>query len=182
MKLKSILIMVGVLVVLGAAFLIINRPKPQPPAQPRQFVWQVEMEQLAAMAISLPHEKKREAWVRHTDKYWYFDTPNGQMVNMKRWGGGIPLLLSGPGANRLIATNATSEELRMYGLADPLMKIKLTLDNKRAIDIDVGDKTPGGEAYYIKLASAKDVYTVDYTWFDVLARLVREPPYPEAGG
>jgi hypothetical protein len=30
-------------------------------------------------------------------------------VNMKRWGGGIPLLLSGPGAERLITSEATDK-------------------------------------------------------------------------
>jgi hypothetical protein len=99
---------------------------------------------------------------------------------MKRWGGGIPLLLSGPGAERLIASESTDEQLQMYGLEDPKMKIDLTLENEDTINIEVGDRTPDGQACYIKLVKSNDVYTVHYTWYEVLERLVLEPPYPES--
>ncbi len=130
------------------------------------------------MAISLPADGKREAWVKHEDKYWYFDQPDGPKVNMKRWGGGIPLLLSGPGANRSIAENATDEQLEIYGLKNPKMKMNLVLENEDSIGVEVGDRTLDGQAYYIKLIDSRAVYTVDFTWYDVLERLVLDPPYP----
>ena len=98
---------------------------------------------------------------------------------MKRWGGGIPLLLSGPGAERIIADNATDEQLEMYGLVDPKMRIDLTLENEDNINIEVGDSILTGQARYVKLIDSGDVYTVHYTWYEVLERLVLEPPYPE---
>jgi len=180
MKLRTILIMGGILVALGLFFYISSRPEPEPTVEPRAFVWSVEMEELKHMAISLPPEGKNEAWIKHEDKYWYFDKPEGPKVNMKRWGGGIPLLLSGPGAERLIASDSTDEQLRMYGLEDPKMKIDLTLENEDTINIEVGDSTPDGQACYIKLVKSNDVYTVHYTWYEVLERLVLEPPYPES--
>ena len=146
MKLHTILIMVVVLIALGAVFFVFGRSKPIPPKEPRQFVWQVEMNDLKIMAISLPREGKREAWIKHEDKYWYFDELNGPRVNMKRWGGGIPLLLSGPGAKRLIAKNATKVQLRIYGLDNPQMHIELMLENKDIIAVNVGDKSPDGQA------------------------------------
>jgi len=136
------------------------------------------MEELQHMVLSLPQEDKTEEFVKHEDRYWYFDNPPGPKVDMDRWGGGIPLILSGPGAERLIAKDATEEKLTVFGFAEPKMKIVLTLENEDIIDIEIGDSTPDGKAYYVKLVKSNDVYTVDYTWYDVLERLVTEPPYP----
>ena len=44
-------------------------------------------------------------------------------------------------------------------------------------DIQVGDENPEGTTYYVRLASNKDVYTVDKTWYDVLSGIVSDPPY-----
>ena len=44
---------------------------------------------------------------------------DGPQVDNQRWGGGIPLLLSGPGANRLILQNATDAQLADYGFNTP---------------------------------------------------------------
>lgn len=179
MKLRTILVMAGIFVALGVYFFFSSRPEPEPRPEPRPYVWWVEMTELKTIAIGLPSEGKSEAWVKHEDKYWYFDKPDGPKVDMQRWGGGIPLLLSGPGAERTIAVNATDEQLEMYGLKDPKMKIDLTLENEHTINIEVGDRTPAGQARYVKLVDSRDVYSVHHTWYDVLARLVLEPPYPE---
>jgi len=136
------------------------------------------MDELQHMVLSLPQEDKTEEFVKHEDRYWYFDNPPGPKVDMERWGGGIPLILSGPGAERLIAEDATEEQLAVFGFTAPKMEIALILDNEDIINIEVGDNTPDGQAYYVKLVDSKDVYTVDYTWYDVLKRLVTEPPYP----
>jgi hypothetical protein len=179
MKLRTILIMVAVLIALGITFYFVSQPEPPEEVEPQYFVWDVDMDELRTMDISLPLFEMNESWVRHEDKYWYFDEPDGPKVDMQRWGGGIPLLLSGPGANRRIAEEASDELLEEYGFDNPVMLINLTLSNGRAISIEVADNTLTGEGYYIKLKDRKDVYTVDYTWFQVLARLVIDPPYPK---
>ncbi len=179
MKLRTILVMAGILVALGVYFFVFSRPEPEPRPEPRPFVWSVEMDELKTMAIGLPSEGKSEAWVKHDDKYWYFDKPEGPKVDMQRWGGGIPLLLSGTGAERISTEEATDEQLKMYSLKDPKMKIDLTLENEHTINIEVGDLIPDGQARYVKLVDSRDVYSVHYTWYDVLERLVLEPPYPD---
>ena len=60
------------------------------------------------------------------------------------------------------------------------MAIDLVLKNGKTLGIDVGDRTLEGKAYYIKLRNSGFVYTVDYTWYEVLERLVLDPPYPES--
>jgi hypothetical protein len=88
--------------------------------------------------------------------------------------------LSGPAAARSIAEQATNQELQIYGLHDPAMRIDLTRDNGDTLLIDIGNSTPDRQAYYIRRADSRDVYTVDYTWYEVLERLVLDPPYPES--
>jgi len=44
-------------------------------------------------------------------------------------------------------------------------------------EIYVGASNPGGTTYYVRLAGNTDVYTVDKSWYDVLADIVTDPPY-----
>ena len=181
-RLPAILVMTGILAALAVGYAVLRRPQPVEQPEPRRFLWSVEMDELKRMIISLPAEQKSDAWVKHEDEYWYFDEPGGPRVDMKRWGGGVPLLLSGPGLDRPIADDATDEQLEVYGFRAPAVRIELTLESDRIIKAEVGGPTPDGRAYYIKLLSLRDVYAVDHTWVDVLQRLVREPPYPEPPG
>ena len=180
MKLRLILILAGVAAALGVAYHYSSRPQPQPRPEPRPFVWSVDMTELARMTIALPGLGLEETWEKHEDRQWYFAGPDGPGVDRNRWGGGIPLLLSGPGANRRIAADATAEQIVRFGLNEPQMAIGLTLDNGDSLDIIVGDATPDRRNYYIQRVGSDGVYTVDHTWFEVLRRLVTEPPYPPA--
>ena len=177
MKLKSIMVLAVMLAASGTLYYFMSQTKLPPPAKPRPFVWDVDVDELAKMAISLPPHGKREAWVKHEDRYWYFDQPEGPKVNMERWGGGIPLLLSGPGAERLIAENASEKQFEIFGLIEPVMKIDLTLVDRRVIQIDVGDSTPDAQGFYVRLRQSKAIFTVHESWYHVLERLVLEPPY-----
>jgi len=180
-SLRGILALLVVLVALGAVLYITTRPKPAAPVQERPYVWFVDMLELAKMTISLPPEGLAQQWVKHQDQYWYFDTPGGPKVDMKRWGGGIPLILSGPASNRRIITGATDDQLALYGLQKPSMHITLVLKTGQTINVLVGDATPDQQARYIKLAESREVFTVDATWYTVLERLVLDPPYPPPG-
>ena len=179
MKLENIFVLAAMLAALGILYYFTSQTEPPPPSKPRPFVWDVEMEELTKIAISIPLIQKNEAWVKHEDRYWYFDQTEGPKVNMKRWGGGIPLLLSGPGAERLITDNASENQLDFFGLLKPSMQVDLTLENKKIIKIDVGDNTPDAQSFYVKLRQSNDVYTVHESWYHVLERLVLEPPYPD---
>lgn len=180
MKLRLILILAGAAAALAVVYQFSSRPQPQPRPEPRPFVWNVEMTELARMSIALPRRGLQQAWEKHPDRQWYFAEPDGAPVDPQRWGGGIPLLLSGPGANRRVAEDAAAGQITRFGLSDPQMAIELTLDDGGTVSIAVGDATPDRRSYYIRRAGAGDVYTVDYTWYDVLARLVTEPPYAPA--
>ena len=181
MRLRGILILLVIPIGLGGfVYFSIDSEPPPEKKEPRVFVWMIETGEIQHIEIRLPREDKSEAFVKisQEDKFpWYFDDPQRSEVDVVRWGGGIPLLLSGPGAERVIAKNATEEKLAEFGLTQPQMEIILTLEDGNILNIKVGDRTPDGNTYYVQAPGSNDVALVDYTWYDVLERLVKEPPY-----
>ena len=180
MRLRNILVLLAILLALGGYFYFSNDSEPPPQSEPRVFLWNIEMDEIQHIEIRLPREGKSEAFIKipEGDKFpWHFDDPQRSEVDVARWGGGIPLLLSGPGIERVIAKNATEEKLAEFGLIQPQMEIILTLEDGDILNITVGDRTPDGNTFYVQVPSSNDVSLVDYTWYEVLERLVKEPPY-----
>lgn len=179
MRPRNILILVAVLAVTIAVYFV-TRPVEEPPIEPDPLerIWKFDMDELERIRIELPKMEMSESFLKHEDEYWYFDDPPGPQVNPERWGGGIPLILASPAAERSITKNATEEQLANYGFTLPQMKITLTTEDAEFINIEIGDAVPDGSAYYIRLAESNDVYIIDGIWYDVLERLVLEPPYP----
>ena len=196
MKLKAILILVAILAVAGTTYYFVTRPKA--PTQPtaKHFVWNFDMDNLQDVTFILPKTINpetnlpvTESFDKHPDNQeFYFYLANsptdGPEVDNQRWGGGIPALLSGPEANRMILQSATEAQLQQYGL-DPAIKplnmdIKLTIlvsSTPVQYEVYVGDSNPDGSNYYVRLAGNTDVYTVDKSWYDVLAGIITDPPY-----
>ena len=181
MRLRGILILLAILLALGGYFYFSDTSEPPPEKEePRVFVWKIEMTEIQHIEIRLPREDESEAFIKipEEDEFpWHFDNAEKTKVDVGRWGGGIPLLLSGPGAERIIAKNATEEKLAEFGLAQPQMEIILTLEDGDILNITVGDRTPDGDAFYVQDLDSNDVYLVVYNWYEVLERLLREPPY-----
>jgi hypothetical protein len=195
LKLKAILILVAILAVAGTTYYFVTRPKATTEPTAKHFVWNFDMSELQNVTITLPktinpqtNQPDSESFVKHPDdQEFYFDVANGPEVDNQRWGGGIPALLSGPEASRMIQQSATTAQLQQYGL-DPAkdtfnMDIKLIIllnGTPANYEIYVGDSNPEGTTYYIRLASNTDVYTVDKSWYDVLADIITNPPYVAA--
>ncbi|MFC1932581.1 DUF4340 domain-containing protein [Chloroflexota bacterium] len=180
MRLRNILILLVILLALGGYFYVSSRPEPAPPKEPRIYVWMVDMDKIKHIEIELPSDGKSQAFIKikEGDKFpWYFDDPQRSNVDVERWGGGIPLLLSGPGVDRVISENTTEDKLAEFGLTQPQMKITLILEDGGILNIKVGDAAPDGHAYYVQAPDSNDVALVDYTWYEVLERLLTEPPY-----
>ena len=182
MNKKNFVILLAILAVLGGTFFLVSRPKPGPPPQVKEYVWLIEQEDIDRVTMALPRQTPplSQSFVRikQDDKFpWFFDDASRSPVDAQRWGGGIPLLLSGPGADRDIADNASSEQLALFGFSGPIMVIDLELSDGRNMQIRVGDSTPDGANYYVKAPGTNAVATVDRTWYEVLSKLVVQPPY-----
>ena len=181
MKLKAILILVAILAIAGTTYYFVSRPKPAAPAAPHYYVWNFDMVNLQYVTMSLPKEGLTSSFKKNPDdSEFYFDNPPGPMVDMQRWAGGIPLLLSGPGASRRILVDATDTQLADYGFNTPNLTATLTLDDGNTYEVLVGDINPDGTTYYTKLTSNNDVYTVDKSWYDVISAIIETPPYAPA--
>lgn len=180
MRPRNILILVVILALLAGVYYWVKQPKPTTPPKTTTYVWLIEMDDITHIQMSLPREGLSQSFIKipQGDQFpWFFDDPQHSPVNVERWGGGIPLLLSGPGADRIISENANETKLAEFGLLQPRMEITLTLKDDSTLKIAVGDNTPDGNNYYVQAPSSNTVATVDRTWYKVLERLVKEPPY-----
>jgi hypothetical protein len=176
---RNILILIAVLAIAITAYFV-TQPGDEPPSEPDPLerIWQLEMDELEHIRIELPNRDMDESFLKHEDRQWYFDDPPGPQVDPDRWGGGIPLILSNPAAERPVTKDATEEQLAIYGFTLPQMKITLTKEDEGIVNIEIGDAVPDGSAYYIRLADSNDIYIIDGIWYGVLERLLLEPPYP----
>jgi len=174
---SNITALIAILLILGGYLYLTSMPVPPPKEDPQLFVWLIEMEEIQHIVINLPREGKSQSFIKEEDRSWHFDDAERSPVDMQRWGGGIPLLLSGPSTNRLISANTSEEKLIEFGLMEPLMEVTLTLENDEVLAIKVGDNTPNSTNHYVQAPGSTDVALVDYTWYNEIARLVREPPY-----
>lgn len=182
MRLKNIIILLAVLVVLGGVYLIVSQPEAEDSTEPTVYIWTISADEMEYIEVSLPQQDMSQAFIKISDDesyVWYFDDEERSEIDPERWGGGITLLLEGPGAGRVINTDATDEQLATYGLAEPSMIITLILSDEHTMVINFGDSTLNGN-YYVQAPGTNAVATVDYTWYDVLERLVTEPPYVTA--
>ena len=180
MKPSNIFILAVILAVLAGVYYWISHREQQPPPEPHYYVWDIEMDDINHIIISLPREGLSQSFIKIVQGHefpWFFDDSQHSPVDTERWGAGIPLLLSGPGADRVICENATLEQLDEFGLLQPGLEIILTLEDNTTLNITVGDNTPDGSNYYIRAPGTNDVATVVRSWYEVLERLVKEPPY-----
>jgi hypothetical protein len=54
------------------------------------------------------------------------------------------------------------------------------LSDESIYEVQVGDSNPEGTNYYVRLASNRDIYTVDKSWYEILAGIVTNNPYVAA--
>lgn len=183
MSIKNILILLAILAVLTGAFYLFGRPSPPAGPKPPEYVWLIEMDDITHVELRLPRENASQKFIKvvQGDSFpWFFDDADRSPVDHIRWSSGIPLLLSGPSAERKVAEDATPAEMEKFGLAQPQMEIVLALGSQQTLNITVGDRTPDGNRTYVRAPNTNTVATVDASWFDLLAGLVRNPPHPSA--
>jgi hypothetical protein len=180
----TIALIIILALVIGIGFVYTNNRSSDTPdtvTLPREWFYQVDDDAIDKVVVNF--QGQGIAYVTDSSGKWHFETPNGELVDVGRWGG-VTLLLSGPQYRRIIAETAT--DLGRYGLQDPALVITAGLENLGDVVIRVGDRTPDGISHYAQyippsaLADAGrppgGIYLVDSTWGDQFSRLVTEPP------
>jgi hypothetical protein len=174
-KIKSILILAGLIILLTGVVVYFLAPRAKTDGRPQ--VWDIAEETIQRIALELPREQKAVSFFKDKEEKWRFEDKTKTPVDIKRWGG-ITTLVSGPKSKRKIAEKA--EDFREYELNDPLMVVTLYLGNRlEPLEILFGGHTPQGDHYYVKLKTSPTVYLLPSEYCQVLRRLVQEPPYPE---
>ena len=70
-----------------------------------------------------------------------------------------------------------SVELAAFGLSEPRITVNLWLKDGSQKRLFIGDKTPVGTAYYVRVEGQEGVYLAYVLPIKELERLVTEPPY-----
>ena len=176
MSWRSIAILFLIALALAVVLVARTGPRREEGAFESPEVWSVDPAVLVGVTIELPRLDRRESWIRGADGRWAFERAGRPQVDGRRWSG-VPTLLSGPRADRLIAADMVSGRSAAFGLTRPAMRIELLVDGEVPLRIEVGDVTPDGAGVYVKAPGSNSVYAVARSWYAVLARLVTDPPY-----
>lgn len=80
----------------------------------------------------------------------------------------------GSRVNRIVGSAASLNSTRIisempdtlgeFGLDNPEIQVSTLLDDGNTIQLDIGNRVPGGAAYYVKTAGSDVVYSVSATW------------------
>ncbi|MEW6185408.1 MAG: DUF4340 domain-containing protein [Thermodesulfobacteriota bacterium] len=178
MNLRPLLILLGLLVLLSGAVFYFLKFSTKALEEKRPQLWSLKEDQIEGLQIDLPQEKRSVAFFLGKNEKWYFKDQPEKEVERQRWGG-VPTLVSGPKAKRMIAE--TSGDLRPFGLNPPYMIVTLGIRNQKVpLIIQFGNQTPQGDQYYVKIKGQPAIYIMPKEYCDVLMRLAQDPPYPPA--
>ena len=179
MSFRNTLFLIVILAVMGGFIFYLQYSLKEKPEESPPDVWSYDENKIDHITMQLPRENKAIAFVKVVkgkDENWFIDSDSDpkKIVSLKRWGG-IVLLLSGPQSRRVIANQVT--DMTLYGLQNPSLVISLVIGEKNEkLTVIVGDRTPDEKAVYVILKEHQTVYLLDHTWYEVMIRLVREPP------
>lgn len=174
LRLSLVLVIAACWIAIGASIAIKQLGQTERAEQP-PFFFTLAPDDLRN--ISITSGANSTSWhYREDDRRWFFDDEKDVPTSLYRWGG-ITQLLGGPRSQREL--KKTIDDPALYGLDAPLLTVNVTLRDNRQLTVQMGDLTPDGGAHYARQSGYDQLYTVDYSWGEVMLRLVEDPPYPD---
>ena len=174
LRVSLVLVIVACWIAIGASIVVKQLGQVERAEQP-PFFFTLSPDDLRHIEIS-GGENSTSWHFREDDRRWYFDDEKDVPTSLFRWGG-ITQLLGGPRTQREL--KKTIDDPALYGLDDPLLSITVQLRDDRQLTVEMGNLNPDGGAHYARQIGYEELYTVDYSWGEVMLRLVNEPPYPD---
>jgi len=166
-----------VLVIFAALVAVLvfwQRSKENEPAEPTSTPAQASLFDLNADINYLRLEKVGGAVVemkRGEDAIWVLTWPLTENTDVGAIQNAVTQILS----LRIIATLNTNPGLETIGLAPPLYRILIGLDDGSQMTINVGNSTPTGSGYYVSV-SGRPLYIVNKSGLDSVLKLIESPP------
>ncbi|MBI4328780.1 MAG: DUF4340 domain-containing protein [Chloroflexi bacterium] len=140
------------------------------------------------------------SFVRDDSRVWHFDGPDGPLVDTYSGNeeqgikgssfSGVPFLAGGARSKRVFEEVQQTESLEFYGLKDPKVSFTMKLYpqeqykdspcTEAQYTVRLGTTTPDGVQTYAQMEGYPQIFLVDHTWGETVARVVTEPPYPPA--
>jgi hypothetical protein len=126
--------------------------------------------------IAVDYFGQQETFVRDETRTWHVGSLEGPAVGPDFQG--TPFLAAGARSPRIIAEEASEEELALYGLDDPKIKMEVHLEDGIEYLVLLGNLTPDRINNYAQVEGYPGVYLVDRTWGEHMAKLVTDTPLP----
>ena len=173
MRLRTTLVLIAVAVAVGLVVYINPFEGEELREAGPPYFYQVPLPDISAVRITAGDS---QVAMHATDEQaWVFDEPAGVPPSHSRWGGMLSIL-GGPRSRRLLAE--TIADPARYGLDEPGTIIEIALSGDQRIEVHLGKTTPDGISHYARIAGDPQLFLVDASWGNLLARLATDPPYP----
>lgn len=164
-----------VLVVLAVVFggYVLLRPGPEqktPDARP----WFYLLDDSKINRLDVAFFDQGQTYVRDKDRTWHFATIEGPAVSEEFRG--TPFLAGGAKSPRIISQEP-KPDLSRYGLDDSKISIRIHLEDGQSWRVLLGDLTADRINNYAQIEGFPDIYLVDRTWGEFMAKLITDPPH-----
>ena len=117
------------------------------------------------------------SFYRDDERAWHINSPDGDLVNSEFRG--TPFLAGGAKSPRIISSEQ-NPDLSQYGLTAPKLKVFVNLEESESspdgitYTVLVGDITPDGINNYSTIEGFSEIYLIDRTWGEHMARLATQ--------
>ena len=143
--------MLAVLLGLGAYIYFVEFAK-QEEAEEAKKLLQFDLEAVTTVALVYPD---RELELKKDDEKWHFTKP----ISVEAETSSVEALVKAVNSAEVSRTlEVTQEDMSLYGLNEPAVKVQLTLkDGTQLPQIMVGKDTPVGHSVYVQKAGGKEI-------------------------
>ena len=170
-----------IIVITAGFYFVLNDEIGLGPPLPPPALWVYAINEADIEEVTVRQAAFQEHYIKIGLGWFLVRGGESLLVDPVRWGAGVPLLLSGPSANRVF--NVPDEGLAEFGFTSPKGEIEMSLRGERRFHVLVGDTTPNGKQHYVRLAGRPEVSLVQASWVTLLLALATDPAVlVESGG
>ena len=164
-------VLILMVAVLGGYITLRPQTEEEPAAQPP---WFYVVEDTEINRLDVEYYGETEEFIRDENRKWHFGSLEGAQVGSEFTG--TPFLASGARSPRIIAQEPTDAEIVSFGLEDPKIKLRVYMEDGQNWRVLVGGLTADRINNYAQVEGFDDVYLLDRTWGEHMARLITDPP------